>query len=99
MNISTIFIFPNSIPDPTNAYWIGLAFEAGQWVWRDGTALGQNWRNWQTDEPKNSNHDKNCVMACQMSHQSWMAEDCMKPHYFLCEYNQVEAKLASGTGN
>lgn len=68
-------------------YWIGLQKLDHEWVWSDGSTLG-NYENWVVNEPS----DKLCVETDWRGF--WISSDCTNNRLTICEKPAGKEKIS-----
>ena len=62
------------------AYWIGLSFNLGKYIWPDGS-LPTEYINWQTGYPD----ARGCVIM-RKDNGKWQNRPCREKFHHVCEY-------------
>ena len=67
-----------------STFLIGLSYDSvyRQWVWSDGSALG-NYAPWVGGSTPNGANGATCAYV--NSNQQWVATDCRNGYYYVCE--------------
>lgn len=71
--------------EPAGPFWIGLKQSTlfGFWIWSDRPVSYNNWNNGKIPEMPMSHH---CGVIMKINGiWKWSDENCLNPHYFLCE--------------